>query len=143
MSVEENKALILRLYDEVFGRWDLAVVDELIAPEFVAHEMPPGTPKGPEGFREYYRWLRSSFPDLRYTADDIIAEGDRVAVRSTWTGTHTGHFMGIAPSGKHTTVQGIAVYRVAGGRCIERWVEFDMTSLLKQLGEMPAVADRR
>ena len=140
MSAEQNKALILRLYAEVFSRWNLGVVDEIIAPEFVGHEMLlvlPRTPPGPVGFKQFYGWLRSAFPDLRYVVDDVIAEGDRVVVRWTWRCTHKGEFMGIAPTGKQATVTGMAIYRVAGGKCVERWVELSLVGLLQQLGAVP------
>ena len=137
MSVDENKALLLRLYDEVFVGWNLDVLDELIGPEFVGHEMPPGTPRGPVGFKQFYGRLRSAFPDLQYTVDDVVAEGDRVVVRWTWRCTHKGEFMGIAATGKQATVTGIAIYRVASGKCVERWVELGLLNLLQQLGAAP------
>ena len=141
MAAQQNKALIRRLYAEVFGKWNLGVVDEIIAPDFVAHEMllvRPDTQPGPVGFKEFYRWLRSAFPDLRYDVDDVIAEGDMVVVRWTWTCTHKGEFMGIPPTGKRATVTGMAIYRIAGGRCVERWVELSLLGLLQQLGARPA-----
>ena len=137
MSVEENKALIRRLYDEVFAKWNLGVIDELVGSEFVGHEMPPGTPRGPAGFKQFYNSLRLAFPDLRYTVDDVIAEGDRVVVRWTWQCTHQGDFMGVAATGKRATVSGMAIYRVAGGQCVERWVELGLLGLLQQLGAVP------
>lgn len=63
MTIQKNKALVRRLYDEVFGSWDLAVIDELVGPDFVGHEMPPGTPRGPRGFRQFYGTIRTAFPD--------------------------------------------------------------------------------
>jgi predicted ester cyclase len=142
MSVDENKALVRRLYAEVFAAWNLDVVDQLIGPEFIGHEMPPGTPPGPVGFKQFYGWLRSAFPDLRYTVEDVVAEGDRVVVRWTWRCTHKGEFMGIAATGKQATVSGMAIYRVAGGRCAERWVELGLLSLLQQLGAAPIQGER-
>ena len=137
MSVENNKALIRRLYEEVFVKWNLDLVDELVGPEFVGHEMPPGTPRGPVGFKQFYGSLRSAFPDLRYVVDDVIAEGDKVVVRWTWQCTHEGDFMGIAPTGKRVWVTGIAIYRIAGGKCVERWVELGLLGLLEVLGAAP------
>jgi steroid delta-isomerase-like uncharacterized protein len=137
MSVENNKALICRLYDEVFAKWNLGVVDDLVGPEFVGHEMPPGTAPGPVGFKQFYGWLRSAFPDLRYVVDDVIAEGDKVVVRWTWHCTHRGDFMGVPPTGKQATVSGMAIYRLAGGKCVERWVELSLLGLLQQLGAVP------
>jgi predicted ester cyclase len=138
MSVEENKAIIRRLYDEVFVRWNLGVVDELIGSDFVGHEMPPGTPRGPVGFKQFYASVRSAFPDLRYTVNDVIAEGDKVLVRWTWQCTHLGEFNGIAPTGKQITVTGMALYRIAAGKCVERWVELNLLGLFQQLGVVPA-----
>ena len=137
MSVENNKALIRRLYDEVFAKWNLGVVDDLVGPEFVGHEMPPGTPPGPVGFKQFYGWLRSAFPDLRYVVDDVIAGGDKVVVRWTWHCTHSGDFMGVPPTGKQATVSGMAIYRLARGKCVERWVELSLLGLLQQLGAVP------
>ena len=137
MSVENNKALIRRLYDEVFAKWNFGVVDDLVGPEFVGHEMPPGTPPGPVGFKQFSGWLRSAFPDLRYVVEDVIAEGDKVVVRWTWHCTHRGDFMGVPPTGKQATVSGMAIYRLAGGKCVERWVELSLLGLLQQLGAVP------
>ncbi|HEY5866183.1 MAG TPA: ester cyclase [Candidatus Tectomicrobia bacterium] len=133
MSAADNKAVIRRLYDEVFQAWHLAVIDEVVAPEFVGHEMAADTPPGPEGFRQCYARLRSAFPDLCYTVDDLIAEGDKVVVRWTWSCTHTGVFRGIAPTGRQATVTGMAIYRLTGGKIVERWAELGMHRLLQQL----------
>jgi predicted ester cyclase len=132
---EANKSIIRRLYKEVFGDWDLSVIDELIGPDFLGHGVPAGTPRGPEGFRQFYASLRAAFPDLRYTVEDMIAENDRVVVRWRWEGTHQGRFKDIAPTGKRASMTGIAIYRLAGGKAVERWVEVGMESLLRQLRE--------
>ena len=138
MSAADNKAVIRRLYNEVFQGWHLSVIDDLVAPDFVGHEMPAGTPPGPEGFRQFYARLRSAFPDLRYTIDDLLAEGDKVVVRWTWSCTHAGVFRGIVPTGRRATVTGMAIYRLAGGKIVERWVELSMHRLLQELSA-PAV----
>ena len=109
------------------------MIDELVAPDFVGHEMAAGTPPGPEGFHQFYARLRSAFPNLRYTVDDLIAEGDKVVVRWKWSCTHTGVFRGIAPTGRQVTVTGMAIYRLAGGKIVEHWVELGMHRLLQQL----------
>jgi len=133
VSSDDNKAIIRRLYDELFRAWNLSLIDELVAPEFVGHEMPAGTLPGPEGFRQLYARLRSAFPDLRYSVDDLIAEDDKVVVRWTWTCTHMGIFRGIAPTGRQSSVPGVAIYRLAGGKIVERWVEMSMDELLQRL----------
>jgi len=79
------------------------------------------------------------FPDLTTTIEDLMAEGDKVAVRQTWRGTHTSNFLGIPPTGKQVTFTSIEVYRVSGGKLAEEWVELDMHGLLQQLGTSAAV----
>ena len=140
MSSQTNTAVIRRLYEEVFVQWKLDVLDELVSPDFVGHEMPPGTPRGPEGFKQFYGSLRSAFPDITYQVDDIVSERDKVVVRWTWRCTHTGEFLGVPATGKHATVTGIAIYRVANGKCAERWVELNLLGLLQQLGATPVTS---
>ncbi len=106
--VEENKTLIRRLYDELFVQWKLPVIDELFSPEYVGHELPPGTPPGPEGVHQLYAGLRATFPGMYLAVEDIIGEGDRVVVR--WTG-------------QGVPATGIAIYRICEGKIVERWVE--------------------
>jgi steroid delta-isomerase-like uncharacterized protein len=131
--VEPNKRLVRRLYDELFSKWNLAVIDELIAPDFVGHELPPGMPRGPEGFRQFYAGIRAGLPDLRLTVEDMIGEGDRVVVRWRGRATHRGEFLGIAPTGKSVSITGIAIYRLANGKVVERWVEVDLLGVTGQL----------
>ena len=131
---EANKRLYRRLAEEVLNRKNLAVIDELLAPDFAEH--PGGQRKqvGPEGFRENRRRRIAAFPDWNVVIDDLIAEGDKVVVRATGHGTHTGEFNGIAPTGKRISVTWIAIYRVAGGKLAEHWQNIDDLGLLKQLG---------
>ncbi len=133
MPIFTNKAIIQSLYQEVFVNWNLDVIDELIDPHFIGHEMPTGTPPGPVGFKQFYASLRLAFPDLRYSVNDIIAEDDKVVVRWTWTCTHQGDFMGILPSGRQVTNTGIAIYRLENGKAIERWVELNLLGFLEHL----------
>jgi len=130
MTAATNKAIVRRLYQEVFANWNLDVLDELIDPSF---RVSPSLPPGPEGVKQFYGGLRAAFPDLRYVVDDIIAEEDKVVVRWTWHCTHKAAFMGIPPTGKQATVTGMAIYRVANGKCVERWVELNLRGLLEQL----------
>jgi len=133
MNHETNKRVIARLYEEVFAQWKLDVIDEVISQEFLAHGAPADASRGPEGFRQFYARLRAAFPDMRYAVEDMIAENDRVVVRWRWDGTHGGYFRDVAPTGKRVSLTGIAIYRLAGGKVIERWVEVGMEDLLKQL----------
>ena len=133
MTSQKNKVLVRRLYDEVFGSWNLAVVDELVGLDFVAHDLPPGFPRGPKGFRRFYGRLRTAFPDLHYTVEDLIAEGDKVVVRWRWQATHQGEFLGIEPTGRPAPMTGIAIYRLEAGKIVERWVELDLWGLQQRL----------
>ena len=139
MSTEENKALVRRFYEEVFNKKNLAGVDEFVDPQIIEHSLPPGLPAGSAGTRQFIGIYLAAFPDLHLTAEDIIAEGDRVAVRLTYRGTHRGELMGIPPTGKQGTVTGIQIVRIAGGKIAENWINLDALGMLQQLGVIPAM----
>jgi len=139
MSTEQNKALLRRLMEEVFNRGNTGLIDELFAPDFVEHEeLPPGIPAGSEGVKQMSTMFRSAFPDFKATIDDMIAEGDRVVLRSTWSGTHKGEFMGIAPTSKRVSFGVIDIVRIAGGKFVEHWGQMDSMGMMQQLGGIPA-----
>jgi len=139
MSTEQNKALFRRLMEEVFDRGNISLIDELFAPDFVEHEeLPPGIAAGSEGVKQLSTMFRSAFPDFKATIDDMIAEGDKVVVRGTWSGTHKGEFMGIAPTGKRVSFGVIDIVRIAGGKFVEHWGQMDNMGLMQQLGLIPA-----
>jgi steroid delta-isomerase-like uncharacterized protein len=141
--VTANKELVRRLYKEVYVDWNMELVDELVSPQFISHDWPKGSPTGPEGFRNFYSAIRSALPDARYEVDDLIAEGDKVVVRWRLLGTHKGAFGGIAPTGQSIALKGIAIYRVEGGKLIERWVVTDLHGLLQEIrGSSPRDASR-
>ena len=133
-----NKELVRRFYKEVYVDWNMALVDEVVSPRFTSHDWPEGGATGPEAFRGYYSYLRSVVPDAHYDVDDLIAEGDRVAVRWRLLGTHQGEFQGIAPTGRAITLKGIAIYRVDDGKLMERWVVSDLHGVLEQIGAASA-----
>jgi len=136
MSAHENKALARRGIEEVFGRGNLAVADEVYANDFVGHS-PPDEIKGHEAIKQFASMWRSAFPDLQFTIEDQIAEGDKVVTRWTARGTHEGELQGIAPTGKQVTMSGITVSRIAGGRIVEGWTNRDALGMLVQLGVVP------
>ena len=139
MSTEQNKALIRRLMEEAFNRGDMSLVDELFAPDFVEHEeLPPGIPPGREAVKQLSTMFRSAFPDFKLTIDDMIAEDDKVVVRSTWSGTHKGEFMGIPPTGKSVSFGVIDTVRIADGKFVEHWGQMDNLGMMQQLGVIPA-----
>jgi len=140
MSTEENKAIARRAY-ETFnqavsaGNW--TALDEVIAADVVDHYPSPGQGPGLAGVKQVFEAFRTAFPDLHFSVEDMITEGDKVASRITLYGTHTGDFQGIPPTGKHVTQTGIDILRLAGGKVVERWGEFDNLGLLQQLGLLP------
>jgi steroid delta-isomerase-like uncharacterized protein len=138
MLTEDNKALVRRLYEEVFNHRMLALVDELCTTNHVFHN-PPTTPQGREEFKQLLSLYITAFPDARFTVEDQIAEGDRVASRYTFRGTHHGELMGIPPTGKQVTVTGITINRIVNGKSEEGWLNFDAPGMLQQLGVIPAM----
>ena len=134
---EENKAIARRFIDEVINKGDLGVIDELVSPSMVDHSAPPGLPSGPEGTKQMLTMSRTAFPDPNGTLQDLLAEGDKVAVRYTIRGTHQGDFMGIAATGKKVTIEGIEIDRIEDGKVVEHWESMDMMALMQQLGAVP------
>lgn len=137
-SADENKALRRRFDEAVWERRDLAAVDAFFAPDFVDHAAIAGFAPGREGVKQRHAALFAAFPDCRLTIEDMVAEGDRVATRFAIRGTHRGEFFGIPPTDRPVTVTGIDVVRMAGGKIVEHWINFDHLGLLRQLGAIPA-----
>jgi predicted ester cyclase len=124
----------VRAQREIFGGGEVGLVDELIAPGCVDHSAPPGTPAGPEGIRATVGWLHSVFDELDYEIEDVFGAGDRVAVRATFSGVHSGELFGNAPTGRRFSVSHIHVYRVEDGRIAEHWATRDDLGMMRQLG---------
>ena len=139
MSTEQNKAALRRLYEEPINKGNLAVLNEVMAPDYVYHGVGGIELKGSEGFGQYLAMLRTAFPDLQFTLVNVVAEGDYVAHRFTLTGTHKGDLRGIAPTGKRVTATGNVLSRFSGGKEAETWMEYDTLALYQQLGMMPLV----
>jgi len=136
MSTEENKAVVRRLIEEAYNKGNLAVVDECTAVDFVFHGAAQEL-KGPEGAKQLITTLRTAFPDIHMTIDDIVAEGDIVAHRFTYHGTFTGELSGIAPTGKQFKITMAGFTRLAGGKQVEGWAYGDSSALYQQLGVTP------
>ena len=138
MSTEQNKALVRQMVEEIFNRGNMSRADEFLAPDFVEREeLPPGIPRDREGVKQLTTVLRSAFPDFKATIDDIVAEGDKVVIRQTWSGTHKGEFMGVPPTGKSVSFGVIDIIRIAGGKFVEHWGQMDRMGLRQQLGAIP------
>ncbi len=137
MSTETNKTLVRRFYEDLFNQRNLALVDELCSTNHVFHN-PPTTLRGREEFKQLLSLYITAFPDARFTVEDEIADGDRVASRYTFRGTHRGELLGIPPTGKQVTVTGIIINRIVNGKSEEGWLNFDALGLMQQLGVIPA-----
>ena len=139
MLSETNKTLSRRLFEEVWNKGNLAVLNELIANDHV-NSGPgtlPGLPTGPEGAKQFVTMYRNAFPDVHLTIDEQIAEGDKVVTRWTAHGTHQGELLGIPATGKSSTVTGISVDRIVNGKIVESWGIFDQFGMMQQLGVIP------
>lgn len=139
-SVEEsNKAAIRRFYDEVINRGNIAVVDDLMEPNFVHYgETLFPRIEGSAAIKAGVRGVINAYPDGRTVVEDMVAEGDTVVCLLSWRGTHQGPFMGIPPTGKTSSWRGISTYRFnAAGKIVERWANMDVVGQLQDLGVVP------
>jgi len=137
MPTEPNLESVRRFFDGI-NRHNLDVLDEVCAPSYRAHF--PGTP-GPlirEAIKPVWAQFFAGFPDLTHTLEDIFAEGDRVVVRMTLAGTHTGDFMGMPPTNRTIEIGSINFLRCADGQIVEQWIDYDGLGMLQQLGAIPA-----
>jgi predicted ester cyclase len=132
-TLSENKAVVLRSEAELWSKGNLAAADDLYSPEFVCHFVGGTEWRGIKGIKSAVMSHRTSFPDWHEKVEDIVAEGDRVAIRIRSTGTQRGEFAGIAPTGSNITIEEFHIYRLGGGKIIEQWGMPDVHSLLDQL----------
>ena len=139
MLLETNKTVARRLLEEVWNKGNLAVLNEIIAKDHVSRGPGtlPGLLAGPDGTKQLVTVYRNAFPDVRFTIDEQIAEGDQVVTRWTADGTHKGELQGIPATGKSSTVTGIAVDRIVNGKIAESWGIFDQFGMMQQLGVIP------
>ena len=139
MLSETNKTLSRRFFEEVFGKGKLNVLDEIIVKDHInsGPANPPGLPAGLEGTKQLVNVYRNAFPDVHFTIDEQIAEGDKVVTRWTAHGTHQGELVGIPATGKSSTVTGIALDRIVNGKIAESWGIFDQFGMMQQLGVIP------
>lgn len=137
MSSEENKRVMQR-FVEFINTASVKLADELISPN--ASFYVPGRPeplRGPAGYLEVIGMMRGGFPDIQWTLEEMVAEGDKVAARFTMRGTHHGPFFGVPPTGKKIAVPAVNFYRLSEGRLVEERGQPDLLSLLQQIGAVP------
>ena len=135
MSAEQNKATVLRFYEEVWNKGNVDFAFEVFAEDYIRHDLrSTEAPPGPEGQRKIAADFRAAFPDLRWNVDLILAEGDLVAGRWTAWGTNMGQWGGAKPTGKRAEFSGVNVFRLANGKVVEIWNHRDDLGLMQQLG---------
>jgi steroid delta-isomerase-like uncharacterized protein len=117
----------------MWNRWDFALADEMIGEGIVFRGSLGVGVQGREGFKEYMRAVGRAFPDFYNRIEELIAEGDRVVARLTYTGTHQGDLFGVGPTGRRVSYAGVALFRISEGHIIEGWVLGDIHGLLRQL----------
>jgi predicted ester cyclase len=138
MSIDANNAVVRRFIVDMLGNGQHELAEELFAADYVARSGLGSTLEpGPDGARKAAARLRVGFPDVQYAIEDMIAEGDKVVVRTRWTGTHLGKYGDLAPSGKRVTSTSIHIYRLENGKIAERWLERDRLSMMEQVGVTP------
>ncbi len=136
MTTSDARLLSRRVWEEIFSHGNWMLFNTLVASDIVVHD--PGRElRGSDETRRGLEALRSAFPDLRYVIRDQIAEGDKVVVRFTGSGTHLGEFRGVAPTGRRMEYEGIAIQRFAEGKLVEHWAVVDLFGILQQLGAIP------
>jgi steroid delta-isomerase-like uncharacterized protein len=138
MTVETNKIVMSRFL-EFINTASESLAQELISPDAIFHV--PGSPepmRGPAGYLAIIGMMRGGFPDIQWTLEEMVAEGDKVAARFTMRGTHQGTFFGVPPTGKKIAVQAMNIYRLSDGQFVEEHGQPDMLGLLQQIGAVPA-----
>jgi steroid delta-isomerase-like uncharacterized protein len=140
VSAEENKALVRRYIEEVWDKKNSAALDEFLAVTYQRHISPNTIPLNHEGQKQRLAGIRTAFPDITLTLEEIFAEGDRIAFRSTIRGTHQNIFQGIPSSGRQVTVSVLDIVRVEDGKIVEHWGGPDFLDWLQQLGAVVSVS---
>ncbi len=138
MASEANK-LVMQRFVEFINTASETLAEELVSPDAIFYV--PGSPepmRGPAGYLSIIGMMRSGFPDIQWSLEEMVAEGDRVAARFTMRGTHQGAFYGIPPSGKKIVVQAMNFYRLSGNKFVEEHGQPDMLGLLQQIGAIPS-----
>jgi steroid delta-isomerase-like uncharacterized protein len=135
---EQNKTNVRRLFEEVWNKGYVAVADELFAPSYQHHDSStPDVGRGPESEKKRVTLYRNAFPDIRFTIEDLLAEGETVVARWSCRGTHKGELSGIAPTGKQFNITGVSMARFTNGKMFEGYVNWDALRLMQQLGVVP------
>lgn len=136
MSIEGNKVVTRQFYDEVLNAGDMSTLEDIAVDDYQENDPLPGQTTGRRGLEQRVTMLRTALTP-HFTIEDMVAEGDRVVVRWTHSGTHVADFLGIPATGRHFTIAGIDIHRLQDGRLAEHWHVVDQLSMLGQLGLLP------
>lgn len=122
MQEESNKQIVRQVFEEAFNHKNTELIDVLFSPHFI-DQSTPDQPAGPQGVKEYFAEVHTIFPDMQVAIEDLIAEGEKVVVRTTWRGTHLGKLADVEPTGKQVTGTMIQIFRVVDSKILEEWNE--------------------
>ena len=139
---EENKAIHRSIWEVIWNQGNLDLADEIYDSSHISHGQGIELPPGPEGLKSLISIYRAAFPDVHFTIEDQIAEGDKVVTRWSSRGTHKGALMGIPATGKQTVSAGITMTKFLAGKAIESWNSWDRLGLMQQIGVVPEMGKR-
>jgi steroid delta-isomerase-like uncharacterized protein len=140
MSAEGNKALARRFFVEVADGGHLDRAAELMAADYRHHDpgLPPELQTSRDAYIGHFPLYTAAFPDMRIAVEDLVADGDKVATRWTFAGTHSGDLMGIPPTGRRVNIAAMTIQRIADGKIVEGWTILDVLGMMQQIGVVPA-----
>lgn len=143
MSAEQDKSVVRRFVEELWNGRRLDAAEEIFHADCVTHQLRSGSevaglPRGPEMLKRHVEEWLEGFPDLKFTAEQMVAEGGLVTTRLVAEGTHAGAWLGIAPTGKRVSIRMVTIHRVEGGKITEDWVIVESLGFFQQLGLLPS-----
>src|SRR5262245_20075914 len=138
MSTETNKAIARRVFEEVFNAGNLSLLDQLASADLVVHYSGAEPVRGLDNYKRAFTTSQPAFPDMHFSIEDLIAEGDRVVTRWTMRATHRSEYLGVAATGQQVTETGISIFRIVDGKIVEGWVNSDDLGVMQQLGAVLA-----
>ena len=136
-TTESNKEVIRMFLEEVINQNRMERADDLVVEDFVELDPLPGQRQGREGLKEVFGMMRAAFPDIHWVVEEMLAEGDTVASRFTWTGTHRGEFLGVPATGRSVAVKGVVMDQLADGKMSKSRILMDSLGMMQQLGVVP------
>jgi steroid delta-isomerase-like uncharacterized protein len=141
---DDNKTIVRQLYEEVWNKRRLELVDEIISPSHALHDANlTDSAIGPEAYKRQVTRFVTAFPDLRFSIEDLFGEREKLAVAWTISGTHKGEFMGIPPTNKKVSVDGITLNHIVNGKVMDSYISWDALGMMQQLGVVPVLGQAK